>query len=131
MFFALAKEQIVSINDQKILIVDDEESLLFVLKDFFDDEGFHTTTASSGNQACLIYDKNDFDVILCDVRMPDGDGLDFLNYINQQNKKKPLFIFASAYSDLDPNKAKEFGANDFFYKPLDINLVLKRIHELL
>ena len=107
-------------NEARLLVVDDEESLRITTAAIFEKEGYIVDTASSGDQALDLLSKADYDLVLTDLHMEDGDGLSVLNQIRRQ---APLTIsvvltgFASVESAI---AALQEGAYDYLIKPCDI-----------
>src|ERR1044072_4661814 len=104
----------------RLLVVDDEESLRITTAAIFESEGYVVHTASSGDEAIDLMNKEDYDLVLTDLHMEGGDGLSVLNQIRRQ---APLTIsvvltgFASVESAI---AALQEGAYDYLVKPCDI-----------
>ena len=108
------------LNEAKLLVVDDEESLRITTAAIFEKEGYIVDTASSGDEAIDLLSKTDYDLVLTDLHMEGGDGLTVLNQIRRH---APLTIsvvltgFASVESAI---AALQEGAYDYLIKPCDI-----------
>lgn len=102
---------------KKILIVDDEEILREMLRDFFEMSGFAVTEASSGKQAFELVQSTQFDCVVSDVRMPGGDGIELARNIHLLSQPKPKVILVTGYSDITEDESKEFGVLFIVYKP--------------
>ena len=108
------------LNEAKLLVVDDEESLRITTAAIFEKEGYIVDTASSGDEAIDLMSKTDYDLVLTDLHMEGGDGLSVLSQIR---RKAPLTIsvvltgFASVESAI---AALQEGAYDYLVKPCDI-----------
>lgn len=111
----------------KILIVDDEVELLKMLEEEFTGNGHIVTTATSGNDAIAAIKKMQPEVILCDYKMPNGNGLDVLNYVKTLGKTRPTFFFISGHSELSPEECIAAGARNFFAKPFNIDSVATQV----
>ncbi len=104
----------------RLLVVDDEESLRITTAAILEKEGYIVDTASSGDEAIDLLDKDDYDLVLTDLHMEGGDGLSVLNRIRRE---APLTIsvvltgFASVESAI---AALQEGAYDYLVKPCDI-----------
>ena len=103
----------------RILIVDDESGIRDSLKDYFELEGFDVVTAQSGNEALTLISASHFDLVLSDIRMPNGDGRFLLKSIRQLNFSQPVVILMSGYSDLSLEEAFAEGAADLIPKPFN------------
>ena len=71
-------------NAARLLVVDDEESLRITTAAIFENEGYIVDTASSGDEAIDLMNKEDYDLVLTDLHMEGGDGLSVLNKIRSQ-----------------------------------------------
>lgn len=111
----------------KILIVDDEIELLKMIEEEFAGKGHFVTTATNGNDAIEIIKKIRPEVILCDFKMPNGNGLDVLNFVKTLGKNKPTFFFISGQSELTPEQCIAAGARNFFAKPFNIEVVITQV----
>lgn len=105
---------------RKMLIIDDEQSLLESLEMFFSEKGYHVqcaTTAADG-----LHKNHSFepDVVILDVRLPDQDGLDILEKLQHHHDRKNVIII-TAFHDMDTTiKAMKKGALEYIPKPIDI-----------
>ena len=108
------------LNEARLLVVDDEESLRITTAAIFEKEGYIVDTASSGDEAINLLNKADYDLVLTDLHMEGGDGL---SVISQIRRHAPLTIsvvltgFASVESAI---AALQEGAYDYLVKPCDI-----------
>jgi DNA-binding NtrC family response regulator len=84
----------------RILIVDDDSDLAETLKMQFELSGFYAKSALSGHQALRLFDHQDFDVVLSDIRMPDGDGIELLDSLRANGVKAP-FVAMSGFAKPD------------------------------
>ncbi len=109
-----------SMNEARLLVVDDEESLRITTAAIFEKEGYIVDTASSGDEAVELLNNTDYDLVLTDLHMEGGDGLSVLSQIRRH---APLTIsvvltgFASVESAI---AALQEGAYDYLVKPCDI-----------
>jgi len=104
---------------KKILIAEDEEVLLNVLKDRFEAEGWEVTTARDGEEAVESIKKIRPDLVLLDLLMPKKDGFEVLKEIRGDPEFKTLpiiVVLSNLGSDEDIKKALSLGANDYFVK---------------
>ena len=111
----------------KILIVDDEEDIVEVLQETFMLKDFMVYTASSGNKAKLLMSEHEFDVVVSDIRMNDGSGIDLLEFIQNLSTKKPLTYMITGFSDYKVEDVIRLGGKDLVPKPFKIHDLLKRI----
>jgi signal transduction histidine kinase len=113
----------------RLLVVDDEESVALTVGEVLRQEGFEVTTAQSGNEAVARLNESDFDLILTDLHMEDGDGITVLEDVRRRD---PLLItivltgFASVESAI---AALRHGAYDYLIKPClidDLKFTVRR-----
>ena len=108
----------------KILIIDDERSIRNSLKEILVDEGYDVDVAENGVLGCQMVDKEKYSVIFCDIKMPEMDGLEVLDKLNEMGVESAI-VMISGHGDI--NTAVECikkGAFDFIQKPLDLNRIL-------
>jgi two-component system, NtrC family, nitrogen regulation response regulator NtrX len=115
----------------QILIIDDEKSIRNVLKDILGNEGFKVDEASDGEEGLLKAKQNAYDLILCDIKMPKLDGLEFLDAIAATNGETPV-IMISGHGNIETAvDAVKKGAYDYISKPPDLNRLLITIRNAL
>lgn len=102
----------------KILIVEDENTLSYVLKEKFKNEGYSVVIAEDGEEACVAAHKFLPDVILLDLRLPKKHGLKVLEELkaDEELKSIPVLILSNLDGDDDIKKALAGGAEDYFVK---------------
>ncbi|MCF6361141.1 MAG: sigma-54 dependent transcriptional regulator [Cyclobacteriaceae bacterium] len=107
-----------------ILIVDDEKSIRFALREILQDENYEVDEAADGVEALKKLSANSFDAVLSDIKMPKMDGITLLEKAIEQGIDTP-FIMISAHGTIDTAvDATKKGAFDFIEKPPDLNRVL-------
>lgn len=108
----------------KILIVDDEASIRETLKEILEYEGYHVTEANNGEEAFGLVKEKNFDVVLCDIKMPKMDGMEFLEKTMEISPGLPI-VMISGHGTMDTAiEATRLGAYDFLPKPPDLNKLL-------
>lgn len=115
---------------RKVLVVDDEPDLVDTMVFFLEDAGLLVTSAGGGNQAKATLQNEKFDLVITDVRMPDGNGLDLLKYISKEIPGLPVMMM-SAYTDTQPEEFLKLGAVAFAAKPLDFNTLVAQVLKIL
>lgn len=115
----------------KLLIIDDEKAIRGALRDILEYEGYSIEEASDGEQGLELVTKNDYDVVLCDIRMPKIEGLDLLQRATEMGKGAQ-FIMISAFGNVETAvEATKRGAFDFISKPPDLNRLLVTVRNAL
>ena len=104
-----------------LLIVDDEASLRDFLTIVFEEEGCRVETASSLADAHAALQKREPDLVLCDLMLPDGSGLDLLREIKSQNPSIAVIMITAHTSTKSAVEALKAGAHDYIAKPFDID----------
>lgn len=111
-------------EDRTILVIDDEVYIRESIISFLEDHGFSTAGAENGRIGLEIFDKEQPDLILCDLRMPEMDGLEVLEAIGSKNDKIPVIIVSGAGNISDTVEALRLGAWDYIIKPIqDMNVL--------
>lgn len=115
-----------SVNSKSnILIVDDEESMCEVLSHILTTEGYTVKTASTGQDAISTFEKNPFDVVIQDIKMPNVNGLDLVRKYKDTNPST-MIIVITAFSTLQiAVEAMRLGAYDYLRKPFNDNQMIK------
>lgn len=111
----------------RILLVDDEESLLQGLRFSLEANGFEVRTAGDGEQALRLAASSVFDAILLDVLMPRLDGLEACRSLRAEGYDKPILLLTALDDEVDKVVGLEVGADDYITKPFATREVLARI----
>lgn len=110
-----------------VLIIDDEPDILELMEEEFRYCGYNTLTATSGNEAVQILQKTPIDIVVSDYKMPNGNGMVVLDYVNKMSQGRPLFYFVSGQADVSIEDALKAGAKKFFTKPFDLDELIRQI----
>lgn len=117
------------LSNLKILIVDDDTDIVELMEEELQLVGHDTYKAFSGNEAITLLKNQNVDVIISDFKMPNGSGMDLLNFVNRHMPKKPDFYFLSGQTDVTLAEMKQAGAKQLFVKPLNISELIMAISE--
>ncbi len=119
--------------DQQLLIVDDEENMRHMLSAFLRKHNYQTDMVKNGVDALKRMREHPYDVVLCDIRMPEMDGMTFLKKMKEEQLAAATVIMMSAYGTIDDAiEAMKMGAYDYVskpFKPDEILLTLKKAEE--
>jgi len=108
----------------RILVIDDERSIRNTLKDILEYEKYEVSLAEDGIKGLELISSHDYDIILCDIKMPEMDGIEVLQKIQEIKPDIPV-IMISGHGNIDTAvEAIKDGAYDFIQKPLDLNRLL-------
>lgn len=115
----------------RILIIDDEKSIRSTLREILEYEKYEITEASDGAEGFLLIKKEDFDLVMCDIKMPKMDGMEVLTASAEIKPDLP-FIMISGHGSIDAAvEATKKGAYDFLQKPPDLNRLLISVRNAL
>jgi len=113
----------------RILIIDDEPSLVRTLQMELSDLGHECHSAGTVSQAREILDKLDPDLAIIDIKLPDGDGIDLVRRIREDDRRFPIVMLTAFASIPSAVEAMREGANDYVEKPIDshqLSFILQR-----
>lgn len=109
----------------KLLIIDDDEVVRTSLAAYLEDSGFNVLQAGNGLQGLQVFEQEHPDLIICDLRMPQVDGLELIRRINQLETDTPVIVVSGAGVMSDAVEALRLGAADYLIKPLEDLAVLE------
>ena len=114
------------LRNAHVLVVDDEPDIVEIIAFSFRHAGFaDVSQAGSGNQALSIARARKVDIVVTDVRMPDGDGIHLAKTLLEEDLGyKPVVVFITAFADLTIEDAKKIGATALLSKPFDLNRIV-------
>ena len=108
----------------KVLIIDDERAIRNSLGEILTDEGYEVDTAEDGAQALEKVEKDKYDVVFCDIKMPGMDGVEVLGKFTEMGLDAAV-VMISGHADIETAvECIKKGAFDFVQKPLDLNRIL-------
>jgi two-component system nitrogen regulation response regulator NtrX len=127
----LKKDHTKIIYMPKILVIDDERSIRSTLQEILEYEKHEVSLASSGPEGLEIFNADKFDIVLCDIKMPEMDGMEVLDKLMESSSDVPV-VMISGHGNIDTAVAAiKKGAYDFIEKPLDLNRLLITVRNAL
>ena len=119
--------------EESILVVDDEERMRKLIKDFLTNKGYHILQAEDGEKALEIYQENKSKImlVLLDVMMPKLDGWSVLRQIRQENKELPIIMLTARGEENDELKGFELGVDEYISKPFSPKILVARVEAIL
>jgi len=116
---------------KKTLVVDDDESIRYLFREFLQMKGFDVEEAENGFEALMVLSEKDFDFMILDIKMPGKHGLEVLEKIRERHKELPIIV-CTAYKHLKDDVLIEGGEHTYFLpKPIELEELEKFIHNLL
>ena len=110
----------------KLLIVDDEEKIRSVIKEYCLNEGYKVDEAESGQVALKLLFQNKYDILILDIMMPEMDGFSMLKQL-PEDKKVPTIILSARDQEYDKLLGFELGIDDYLTKPFSPKELIARI----
>lgn len=114
----------------KILVVDDEQKIRNVIKEYAEFEGYEVTEAEDGMEAVNICKNQDFDIIIMDIMMPKLDGFSAIKEI-RKTKQVPVIMLSARSEEYDKLFGFEIGIDDYVVKPFSPKELMARVHAIL
>jgi two-component system, OmpR family, response regulator MprA len=117
----------------KILVVDDEQHIVMILKDSLEFSGFQVSTAFNGEEALASVESEHPDLIVLDIGMPKIDGWEVCRRLksNEATRAIPIIILTAYAQISDQKKGAALGAERFVSKPCDLTYLVEEINALL
>jgi DNA-binding NtrC family response regulator len=113
----------------KVLLVDDEEDLSFVLAERLIMRGFNAHGVTDSESAIALIDKSNFDVIVVDVKMPGMGGIELMKQILLKRPTTKVILFTGHGSHLEGEEGLSEGAFDYLIKPVKIEDLVQKIKQ--
>ena len=117
-------------NKAKILVVDDEEKIRHVIREYAEFEGYEVSEAKDGMEAISKCKEEDFDIIIMDIMMPKLDGFSAIKEI-RKTKNTPVLMLSARGEEYDKLFGFEIGIDDYVVKPFSPKEVMARINAIL
>ena len=115
----------------KVLVVDDEQSIVTLLQYNLEQAGFEVITAMDGAEGKRLAETESLDIIVLDLMLPIIDGMDVCKKLRQQNIMTPILMLTAKDDELDKIIGLELGADDYMVKPFSPREVIARVKAIL
>lgn len=115
----------------KILLVEDDDSLGFVVKDNLEQEGYEIDLQITGKAGQKAFQLNQYDIFILDVMLPEMDGFALAEYIRSAGSEVPIIFLTAKSLKEDRIKGLKLGADDYLTKPFSIEELILRIEAIL
>ena len=116
---------------RKVLIVEDDQTLLEVLRYNMSKEGYEVTTAADGTTALALARSERPDLIILDVMLPELGGLEVCRIVRREGMTVPILMLTARAEEIDKVLGLELGADDYMTKPFSIRELLSRVRAML
>ncbi|MDW3208849.1 MAG: response regulator transcription factor [Reichenbachiella sp.] len=116
---------------KNILLVEDDESLGFVIQDSLKNKGYHVSLSKDGEAGLKDYDSKTFDLCILDVMLPKMDGFSLAEKIRQRSKVTPIIFLTAKGMQEDKLEGFKIGGDDYMTKPFSMEELVYRIEVFL
>jgi len=117
--------------EASILLVEDDQTLGYILKEYLELKGFGVHWAEDGRKGLRLFDKQRFDLCLLDVMMPEMDGFTLAKRLKKLNTEQPIIFLTAKSMKIDKLKGFDLGADDYIVKPIDEEELVARVRAVL
>ncbi len=118
-------------KDKAILIIEDNIVTRGMIKKILAGHGYDVSAAVDGVDAVLHLTKRNFDLILCDIYMPNLNGFQLMEFLNRKQLKIPVIFLTASDRVEDEVKGLILGAEDYIRKPIDKDVLLLRVERII
>lgn len=125
------KQEVNSMLMHKILIIEDDPSLLQLYSIALRKEGYDTFLAHNGQEAWDVIEREHIDLIMTDIMMPVMDGYEFVELLRRSNPMLPVLMITAKDDFSSKSRGFSLGTDDYMTKPIDINEMVLRVRALL
>ena len=112
---------------KRVLVVDDEQNIVDILRFNLEREGYEVITAEDGIQGLAMARSSDPDLILLDVMMPEMDGFQVCRELRREDKLTPIIMLTAREEEADRVMGLELGADDYVSKPFSVRELMARV----
>ena len=119
------------LKNMNILLIDDDEWIRDAMRVFFETEGCNITVLETAEEALEVIHRQNYDIVICDYKLPGIDGLAFLRQV-RQTRSDALTVLITAYKTADlVSEAKKIGVHGFIAKPLNSETIEASLSHLI
>ena len=111
----------------KILLVEDDDALRFIVKDNLEQNGYAVEVSADGSDALEKFNKNNYDLVLLDVMLPKTDGFEVAETIRKTNEQIPIIFLTARSMTEDKIRGLTIGGDDYIPKPFSMEELLLKI----
>ncbi|MGQ9696149.1 MAG: response regulator [Thermodesulfobacteriota bacterium] len=115
----------------RVMVIEDDREMRSLLEDFIQEEGYEVRSADNGSEAFCILAKDEFDLIITDVRMPGLSGLDILPGMRKLQPHSAIIVITAFGSEEVYTRAMERGADGYLQKPISLETLRIMIKKML
>ena len=115
----------------KILIIEDEESLVSALRRGLTAQGYSVETSLNGKEGFFLASENSYDLILLDILLPEMNGFEICEELRVRGNVTPILMLTAQSDDLDIAEGLDLGADDYMVKPFSFVVLTSRIRSLI
>ena len=116
---------------KNILMVEDDSTIAFAVKYAVDQEGFNLDIAENLENARKIVNSKEYDLILLDVMLPDGNGYEFLKQLREHDEDTPVIFLTACDEEVNIVMGLDIGGDDYITKPFRVRELISRINAIL
>lgn len=113
----------------KALLVDDEKDICKILEFKLQLLGFNCDHAHTGNQAIDLCKSNNYELIISDIRMPQGSGIDLIDFLKSKGESLPAMIFLTGHTEVPEKELLDLGVLTILEKPIDFEKLLNCVKQ--
>jgi two-component system, OmpR family, KDP operon response regulator KdpE len=118
-------------KDLRVLVIDDEPAIRRFLRASLSAQGYQVIEAQTANGALELFRRNTPDVVVLDLGLPDGDGLDIIKELRDGGSAAPIIVLSSRTDEAGKVRALDLGADDYVTKPFGVEELLARLRAAL
>ena len=116
---------------KNILMVEDDSTIAFAVKHAVEQEGFNLDIAENLENARKIVNSKEYDLILLDVMLPDGNGYEFLKQLREHDEDTPVIFLTACDEEVNIVMGLDIGGDDYITKPFRVRELISRINAIL